>query len=125
MKWLNKAMDNKTILGQMLHRQLMDLAGEGILNAAIDKQTINRTTDLHLKDILLDWNNFCDSKTEHRDPLDLNIYSSMTLSPRLARNNKTTWPPSRLWHRHDMTTLRDFCDQNGNFQVESLITDRI
>ena len=74
LKWLSKVISNQTIVGQMLNKQLMELAGHGILNDKIDKNFINRTTDQHLKEILNDWNKLCDSKLEKRDPLDLNVY---------------------------------------------------
>ena len=76
LKWLSKALDNNTIVGQMLHEQLKNIAGECL---QIDRQIINRLTDNHLKDTLNDWNTFSEAKTERPELLDLNIYSSATL----------------------------------------------
>ena len=55
--------------------------------------------------------------------MDLNIYSSANLF-RSARTNKITWLSSRLWHANEMTSIRDFCDMDGNFLVERLIRDQ-
>ena len=44
LKWLSKALDNNTIVGQMLYKQLKNLAGESILNDMIDRQIIRQTT---------------------------------------------------------------------------------